>query len=172
MPQMKVRYRTLLAVVGGVAGVVLGGLAIAAPLARVHDGDRSVIVTPYGDFTAAPEFLGALQWLSDRGLTNGFRFNSAFELTHARVALQAAEGFELPVGAFEASVVCFNAEGRVTGIEHADASVADCASCWVQDQKDPRYWYVPCVASCAMTGQECTMQLDTATLEFGADCRH
>jgi hypothetical protein len=169
---MKVRYRTLLAVAGGAAGVVLGGLAIASPLTRSHDGDRSVIVTPYGDFTAAPETMKAFQWLSDRGLTNGFRFNTAFEVTHARVALQAAEGFELPVGAFEASVVRFNADGRVTGIEHADACAADCTSHWVQDQKDPRYWYVPCVASCATTGQERTMQLDTATLEFGADCRH
>ena len=107
MPQMKDRRRTILRWTGGTAVVVLGALAVAAPVARVDDGDRAVVVSAHGDFTAPCETLDAAKWLSDRGRTNGFRFNADREITHLRLMLEPAEGTVLPAGEFHAQAVQF-----------------------------------------------------------------
>lgn len=113
MPQMKDRSRTILRWTGGAAAVLLGALAVAAPMTGFYREDRAVIVTEYGDFTAAPETMEAMQWLSERGRTNGFRFNAAHELTHFRIELEAAAGVELPSGEFAAESARFNDAGQV-----------------------------------------------------------
>ena len=63
MPQMKDKRRTLLGWTGGAAVVVLGALAVAAPVTRVDNGNRAVVVSAHGDFTAPRETLDAVKWL-------------------------------------------------------------------------------------------------------------
>ncbi|MFM7134659.1 MAG: hypothetical protein ACKO0W_10120 [Planctomycetota bacterium] len=170
MPQMKDKRRTVLGWTCGTAAVLLGALAVAAPVARLYREDSAVIVTEYGDFSAAPEALQAMKWLSDRGRTNGFRFNADHELTHFRVELEAAAGFELPTGEFAAKSIRFNDEGQVEDAEYAASDAPGCTMVWIQDTANPRYWYVTCIGSCAANGLPCSLMLDLATLEMTCGC--
>lgn len=172
MPQMKHTRRTMLGWAGGAAAVLLGALAIAAPVARFYGEDRAVIVTEYGDFTAAPETMEAVKWLSDRGRTNGFRFNTEHEVTHFRIELEASAGTALPVGEFAAESMRFNDEGQVVHVEYAEANAPGRAMIWIQDSTNPRYWLVTCNGTCTPQIPPCTLQIDLATLEMYCGCVH
>ena len=170
MPQMKDKRRTMLGWAGGAAAVLLGALAIAAPVARFYGVDRAVIVTEYGDFTAAPETMEAVKWLSDRGRTNGFRFNAEHEVTHFRIELDAAAGVQLPVGEFASESIRFNDEGQVVHVEYAEASAPGCTMVWIQDSTNPRYWFVTCTGTCTPQNLPCTLLIDITTLEMSCGC--
>lgn len=172
MPHSKDKRRTMLGWAGGAAAVLLGALAVAAPMTLLHGGDRSVIVTQYGEFTAAPETMEAMQWLSDRGRTNGFRFNAAHELTHFRIELEAAAGVELPSGEFGAESVRFNDAGQVVHVEYAAADAPGCTMVWIQDTTNPRYWYVACTGNCSPHDRPRSLLIDLTTLEMSCGCAH
>ena len=163
MPQIKDKRRTLLGWTGGAAVVVLGALAVAAPVTRVDNGNRAVVVSAHGDFTAPRETLDAVKWLSDRGRTNGFRFNADREITHLRLMLEPAEGTVLPVGGFHAQAVRFDEAGRVCLIASADSEADGLGTDWTQDSSDPRYWF-------AAIGDDCPLGIDSATLEVSRAC--
>jgi hypothetical protein len=167
---MKDKRRTVLGWTCGTAAVLLGALAMAAPVARLYRADSAVIVTEYGDFSAAPEALQAMKWLSDRGRTNGFRFNAGHELTHFRIELDAAPGFDLPAGEFAAESIRFNEAGQVEDVAYAAADAPGCAMVWIQDTANPRYWYVTCIGTCPPNGPSCSLMLDLATLEMSCGC--
>lgn len=172
MPQMKDRSRTILRWTGGAAAVLLGALAVAAPITGFYRGDRAVIVSEYGDFTAAPGTMEAMKWLSERGRTNGFRFNAEYELTHFRVELEAAGGVELPSGEFGAESVRFNDAGQVVHVEYAPANAPGCTMVWIQDTINPRYWYVTCMGNCSPHNLPCSLLIDLTTLEMSCGCVH
>ena len=170
MPQMMDKRRKAWAWAGAGVAVVLGAFAIAAPIARSHGEDRAVISTQYGDFTAAPTTMEALKWLSERGRTNGFRFNADLEVTHFRIALEAADGVELPSGEFESAFIRFNEQGQVVHVEHAAADAPGCTTVWVQDSTNPRYWYVTCTGTCTPPNAPCSLLIDLTTLELSCGC--
>ncbi len=166
MPQMMDKRRKALVWAGAGIAVVLGAFAIAAPIARSHDADRAVISTQYGDFTAAPSTMEAMKWLSERGRTNGFRFNANLEVTDFRIALEAADGVELPSGEFAAEFIRLNEQGQVVHVEFAAASAPGCTTVWVQDSTNPRYWFATCTGTCAPQSLPCSLLFDIATLEL------
>ena len=168
MPQMMDKRR----MAWGVAGLVvaLGALAIAAPIVRSHGEDRAVIATQYGDFTASPSTMEAMKWLSDRGRSNGFRFNADLEVTHFRIALDAAEGVELPTGSFESEFIRFDDQGQVVHVEPAAATALGRTMVWVQDSTNPRYWFVTCTGTCTPQNLPCSLFIDIATLELSCGC--
>lgn len=172
MPQVMDKRRTRLGWVGGAAVMLLGALAVAAPVAWYYGAGRAVIATEYGDFTAAPETMEAVKWLSDRGRTNGFRFNAEREVTHFRIELAAAEGVGLPVGEFAAESVGFNDEGQVVHVEYAAADAPGCTMVWIQDSTNPRYWLVTCAGTCSPQSVPCILLIDLATLEMSCGCPH
>ncbi len=155
---------------GGLAAIVLGAVAVAAPFVRGGGGDRAVIGTQFGEFTASHETMAALKWFSDRGRSNGFRSNADGELTHARLWLEPAAGVELPSGEFEAEFIRFNDDGEVVHVEHAAADAPSCTMLWVQDTSNPRYWYASCVGACPAPDERCTLFIDLGTLELACGC--
>ena len=163
MPQMKDRSRTILRWTGGAAAVLLGALAVAAPITGFYRGDRAVIVSEYGDFTAAPGTMEAMKWLSERSRTNGFRFNLQGEVTHFRVILEPAEGVVLPVGEFLSESVRFDPSGRVIHISLPDLESDRDSTQWTQDATDPRYWFV------AIEG-DCPLRIDPTALVLSREC--
>ncbi len=172
MPQQRLKRYGRFLWVGGLAATALGVIAIASPARQVHDPDKSVIVTPYGEFTAAPETMEALDWFGDRGLCNGFRVNADSELTHMRIVLSAADGVELPTEDFEADFVRFNEAGEVVHIEFAPPNAPSCKLLWIHDTQDPQYWLPTCVGRCDATQAPCIQFMNFPTLELSCGCLH
>lgn len=156
----------------GAAAVVLGAVAVAAPITRSYSDDQSVIVTPWGNFTAPEQTMQVLDWLSDNRRMQSVRFNPAHELTAIGIDLEAAPGVELPDGEFTARFIRFNEEGQVVHVEYAAADAPNCMVLVVQDEVNPRRRHFYCVGACLPQNSPCTLTVDLATLEVACSCPH